>query len=144
MNVEIKLVEGLEDPYAVIYTETISEEIHNIVSFLEAKKGVITAVSEDRTIVLREEEIYLIRIENKETVIYCKKRQYISKKRLCELEKNLKHGFMKISKTTLINLNYLDSIEASFGGMMLLIMKNGCKDYVSRKYLPDLKKYLGL
>lgn len=39
---------------------------------------------------MREEEIYLIRIENKETVIYCKKRQYISKKRLCELEKNLK------------------------------------------------------
>ena len=67
MNVEIKLVDGLENPYAVIYTETISEEIQNIVSFLEAKKGVITAVSEDRTIVLREEEIYLIRIENKET-----------------------------------------------------------------------------
>ncbi|RKJ31015.1 LytTR family transcriptional regulator, partial [bacterium 1XD42-8] len=32
----------------------------------------------------------------------------------------------------------------SFGGMMCLVMKNGCKDYVSRKYLPDLKRYLGI
>ena len=41
MNVEIKLVDGLENPYAVIYTETISEEIQNIVSFLEVKKGLL-------------------------------------------------------------------------------------------------------
>ena len=52
--------------------------------------------------------------------------------------------FMKISKTALINLKYIEGVEASFGGSMLLILKNGCKDYVSRKYLPDLKKYLGL
>ena len=51
---------------------------------------------------------------------------------------------MKISKTTLINLKYIEGIEAAFGGMMLLIMKNGVKDYVSRRYLPDLKKYLGI
>ena len=41
MNVEIKLVDGLENPYAVIYTETISEEIQNIASFLEVKKGLL-------------------------------------------------------------------------------------------------------
>ena len=27
---------------------------------------------------------------------------------------------------------------------LLLKLKNGCKDYVSRKYLPEFKKYLGL
>ena len=51
---------------------------------------------------------------------------------------------MKISKTTLVNLQYIDGVEASFGGTMLLILKNGCKDYVSRKYLPSFKEYLGL
>jgi two-component system response regulator LytT len=29
-------------------------------------------------------------------------------------------------------------------GMMLLKLKNGMKDYVSRKYLPSLKNYLGI
>ena len=43
-----------------------------------------------------------------------------------------------------VNLSYLDSIEPGLGGTMLLKLKNGCKDYVSRKYLPDFKRYLGL
>lgn len=144
MDVEIKLVNGLEKPYAVIYTEVINEEIQNAVSLLGSSNGIITAVYNERTIILKDEEVYMIRVENKEAVIYCKDEHYISKKRLCELEKILKHSFMKISKTTLINLRYIEGVEASFGGMMLLIMKNGCKDYVSRKYLPDLKRYLGL
>ena len=124
MDVEIKIIKNLEKPYAVIYTNQIDEETQKIVSMLD--------------------DIYLIRIENEKTVLYGKEKSYVSKKRLCELEKALKPNFMKISKTTLINLKYIEGMEASFGGMMLLIMKNGCKDYVSRKYLPDLKKYLGL
>jgi DNA-binding LytR/AlgR family response regulator len=51
---------------------------------------------------------------------------------------------MQISKQTIINLSYLDLIEASFNGAFLLKLKNGLSDYVSRKYFPQLKKYLGL
>ena len=51
---------------------------------------------------------------------------------------------MQISKTTLINLSYMDCIEPGFSGTLLLKLKNGSKDYVSRKYLPEFKKYLGL
>lgn len=144
MDVEVKLVNGLEKPYVVLYTESINDEIQNLISLIGTAKEVITAVHNERTMILKEEDVYMVRVENEKAVIYCKDKQYISKKRLCELEKNLKHSFMKISKTTLINLNYIEGVEASFGGMMLLIMKNGCKDYVSRKYLPNLKKYLGL
>ncbi|MBO8464278.1 MAG: LytTR family transcriptional regulator [Firmicutes bacterium] len=144
MKVEIKLIEGLEESYAVIYTELIDEEIQNIVSIIGNSTGVVTAFNNERIIVLKESDIYVIRVEDKKTVIYCKDKQYISKKRLCELEKTLKSSSMKISKTTLINLKYIEGIEAAFGGMMLLIMKNGVKDYVSRRYLPDLKKYLGI
>ena len=43
-------------------------------------------------------------IENEKTVLYGKEKSYVSKKRLCELEKALKPNFMKISKTTLKNL----------------------------------------
>ena len=144
MKVEIKLIEGLEESYAVIYTELIDEEIQNIVSIIDNSTGVVTAFNNERIIVLKESDIYVIRVEDKKTMIYCKDKQYISKKRLCELEKTLKSSSMKISKTTLINLKYIEGIEAAFGGMMLLIMKNGVKDYVSRRYLPDLKKYLGI
>ena len=53
-------------------------------------------------------------------------------------------GFMQISKSCVVNLSYVQSVEAGFGGSLLLKMRNGLSDYVSRKYLPDLKNYLGL
>ena len=51
---------------------------------------------------------------------------------------------MQISKSALINLSYMDSVESSFSGTLLLKLKNGCKENVSRTYLPEFKKYLGL
>lgn len=40
--------------------------------------------------------------------------------------------------------HYLDYVESTLGGLMLLVLKNGCKECISRKYLPAFKKYLGL
>ena len=72
MNVEIKIVKGLEKPYAVLYTSQLNEEIERAVSMLETTSDVITAVHNERTVVLKGDEIYLIRIENEKTVIYCR------------------------------------------------------------------------
>ena len=144
MNVQIKIISGLEEPYVEIYTSDITGDIQNLLSLIKASSNIVTAQQDERTIVLKERDIYMIRVENEKTIIYCKEKKYYSKKRLYELENILKHSFMKISKTTLVNLQYIDGVEASFGGTMLLILKNGCKDYVSRKYLPSFKEYLGL
>ena len=82
--------------------------------------------------------------EEGDTMIYGAKQKYRSRKRLYELAEQLGKQFMQISKTTLINLSYMDSIEPGFSGTLQLKLKNGNKDYVSRKYLPEFKKYLGL
>ena len=144
MNAQIKIISGLEEPYVEIYTSDITDDIQNLLSLIKASSNIVTAQQDERTIVLKERDIYMIRVENEKTIIYCKEKKYYSKKRLYELENILKHSFMKISKTTLVNLQYIDGVEASFGGTMLLILKNGRKDYVSRKYLPGFKEYLGL
>lgn len=146
MRVEIKLIEELQEPYAVIYTDNISNEIQEIANFIGTSvgKGVIIGIENERSIVLQADDIYMIRIEEEKAFIYCKDKKYISRKRLSEVEAMLNQRFMRISKTTIINLDYVAGIESAFSGMMLIILKNGCRDYVSRKYLPNLKKYLGL
>lgn len=53
-------------------------------------------------------------------------------------------NFMRISKSIIVNLRKIESVEASFNGMILLRMKNGSKEYVSRTYLPKIKQYLGI
>ncbi len=144
MRVEIKLSEEFKETYAIIYTKEISEEVTRAVEVLEAKGNIITAKENDKIIILEPKEIYMIRVENKEVVIYCEKKKYTSGKKLYELEQMLGNEFMRISKATVVNLKMIDSVEPSFNAMMYLVMKNGCKDYITRTYLTEFKKYLGL
>lgn len=144
MRVEIKQSPQLQEAYAVIYCSGITDDIQRIASFLEAGETIVTARENERIVVLRPKEIFMVRVESEKTVVYAREKRYIAQKRLYELEQQLGKGFMRISKSAVINLGEVDYVEASFHGMMALVLKNGCKEYISRKYLPDFKRYLGL
>lgn len=68
--------------------------------------------------------------------------------------KNLKIGvvfqngvlddFVQVSKHGIINLNYLESLEAGFTGNMIAKLAFKQKTDASRRYLPELEKKLGL
>lgn len=145
MRIEIKVLPEVEEPYAVIHASEITPEIRRAAALLEKKgPGVISVMENERIIVLRPDEIYMVRVENERTVVYTKTKRYDGGKRLYEFEESLGKGFMRISKGTLTNLRHLDYVESTLGGLMLLVLKNGCKECISRKYLPAFKKYLGL
>lgn len=145
MRVEIQISKEIEEPYAVIYAGQMTDEIAAAAAGLEqTRQSVLTVRQEDKFVVLQPSKLYMVRLEDGRVKLYTQDKVYTSKKRLYELEEQLGHDFFRISKTTLINLNYIDSVEPSFQGMMYLKLTNNCRDYISRKYLPGFKKYLGL
>ena len=145
MKVKIDISAEYKEPFAVIHTDKVTNEIQRIIDVLGTSEAPVTALkNEEDIIVLQPQDIYMVRVEDGDTVIYGARERYRSRKRLYELASQLGKQFMQISKTTLINLSYMDSIEPGFSGTLLLKLKNGNKDYVSRKYLPEFKKYLGL
>ncbi len=145
MKVSIDISTEYKEPFAVIHTDKVTPEIQRVIDVLGTSETPVTAFqNEEDIVVLQPKDIYMIRVEDGDTIIYGARSQYRSRKRLYELAEQLGKQFMQISKTTLINLSYMDSIEPGFSGTLLLKLKNGSKDYVSRKYLPEFKKYLGL
>ncbi|MHC1748221.1 MAG: LytTR family DNA-binding domain-containing protein [Cellulosilyticaceae bacterium] len=145
MNVEIKLLKDVTEPYAIIYTSELTEEINALAKSLEnTNNGPFTVKNEDSYHVLSPEEIYMVRTEDQQVALYTANDRYTTQKRLYEVEAQLGKNFFRISKTTLVNLKQLQLVEPSFNGTMYLKLKNGCRDYISRKYLPDFKNYLGL
>ena len=145
MKVSIDISADYKEPFAVIHTDKVTDEIQRVIDVLGTSETPITALqNEEDIVVLQPKEIFMVRVEDGDTIIYGAKSRYRSRKRLYELSEQLGKQFMQISKTTLINLSYMDSIEPGFSGTLLLKLKNGSKDYVSRKYLPEFKKYLGL
>ena len=149
MKVRVDISPEYKEPFAVIHTDAVTDEIQRMIDVFSTSETPITALrNEEDLIVLQPSDIYMVRVENGDTITRkftgSNNNPYRSRKRLYELAAQLGKSFMQISKTTLINLSYMDHIEPGFSGTLLLIMKNGSKDYVSRTYLREFKKYLGL
>lgn len=144
MKVSVELSKEYVPPRAVIYTDALTDEIQRSIDILSANDSPIVAQTEDRFVIIRPDEVYMIRVENRDTVIYTENEHFYSRKRLYEVLGQLGAGFMQISRQTIINLSKVKSVEAGFSGTLLLKLSNGSSDYVSRTYLPEFKKYLGL
>lgn len=143
MKIEMILSLDVKEPYVVIHTNEITDEIKKLCDYIQSLKRVIAVYDEENIIVLDPKEVYMIVSKGRSVDVFCKDKQFISQKCLYEFEDMLRRDFMRISKTTIVNLKQIDHVEPSFSGM-LIVMKNGKKDYISRKYLPEFKKYLGL
>ena len=146
MKVSLEITPECIEPYAVVYADHVTSEVQRVMDLFGNSNGTIPIVAQNQNemIIMQPKDIFMVRVEDGQTVIYGQKEKYFSRKRLYELKEQLGGKFMQISKAALINLNCMDSVESGFGGTLLLKLKNGCKEYVSRKYLPEFKKYLGL
>ena len=144
MKIELQIDEQLEESPIIIQTPNLSEEIQHLLQLLKQKEHHLVVYDQEKIVILPIEEIYLIRTEEKLVTLYTNHKRYTTTKRLYELEAILGPTFMRISKTCIINLKQINYVEPSFSGSMLLVMKNGCKDYISRNYLSRFKAYLGI
>ena len=65
--------------------------------------------------------------------------------RLYELEKLLAgRGFLRASKSAVVNFNAVRSLRPDLGGRLRLTMRGGEQIYASRQYAPGIKKKLGI
>ena len=145
MKVNIVIEPDLEEDYTEIHVREITDEITRLSEFIQNKEQVITGTDEyERIVVIDEADIVSLHAENKWCRIYTDTANYSCRKRLYEIENMLSKDYMRVSKSIIVNLRKIQSVEAVFNGMLLLRMKNGSKEYVSRTYLPKMKEYLGI
>ena len=142
MKVDIKKTEDALEPYAVIYCREISAEVLSAAEALGRTGDVITAYDNGSIIVIDKKDLYMIRAEEGRTRLWTADSAYETAKPLRDFE--TLSGFMRISKFCIINLEKIKRFDPMFSGTMQVTLKNGSKDYISRKYLPNVKKYLGL
>lgn len=153
MKVNLFVSKDLEEPYAEIYTDALTDNIQKAMVLLENEtedeEGMgdnsILAVKKGQDIVLLDfEDIFMIRVEEKQTKVYTEDKDYLVKKPLYQIEENLDSNFVRVSKTTIVNLRKIKRVAPSLRGMMFIELKNGLKDNISRKYLSDFKDALDL
>jgi DNA-binding LytR/AlgR family response regulator len=87
---------------------------------------------------------YFEGVDNK-VFLYCKQNVYETKLKLYEIEEEYKNtNFFRASKSIILNVTKIKSISPAYSGRFEALLFNGEKIVISRQYVPELKRKLGL
>lgn len=99
---------------------------------------------QDLELVHTNDIVYIEGINN-DTFLHTIDQEFLSKQKLYELEAQLIDKlFIRISKSYIVSVSKIKKIKPTFNGKLLLIMSNNVKLEVSRRYLGDFRKLLGM
>lgn len=146
MKVNLFVSKDIEESYADIHTNELSDNISKAISILESEdvNDMLVVKKGSDIALLESSDVYMFRVEEKQVKVYTENDEYVIKKPLYQVEDSLGNDFLRISKTTIVNFKKIERVAPSLRGMMFVQLKNGLKDNISRKYLPDFKQALNL
>lgn len=144
MKTRIELISENQKEEVVIKCYQITDEIQNMISFIEKDKKII-GYKRGTAYPLKMSDVYYFEIVDQKAFIYCEKDIYESKMKLYEFERETEGtSFFRASKSLIINADKIDSIKPSLSGRFEVILLNKEKLIVSRQYVRVLKHMIGL
>lgn len=143
MKIEVNVDTSLDDILVKINTPHMSDEINNIIRKLSEKSIVLTGIKDEKTYLIDENRIQVIYSENKKVYASTEDMNFKLNYRLYELENILdKTKFIRVSNSAIINIYQVDNFEATINGTVTIHLKNGMKEYISRRYLKKVKEFI--
>jgi DNA-binding LytR/AlgR family response regulator len=146
LQVEIKLDESCDTPRVTIHTKEITDEIAELAKRLSNSTAkIITGVKDEKIYLLKPDEILRFYSENQKIFADCASDTFLVKLRLYEIEELFENSsFIRVSNSAIVNFNKISNLDISFSGSMSLKFKNGKTEFVSRRFVSKIKKYLGI
>lgn len=138
MKVKIEIVEGLEDEEVVIRCGSLNDSVISLQNYLSKQNNgkrclLLTAGGTDFFIPM--EDIYFFETEGREIRAHTADKIFSCGYKLYELEEMLPGSFMRISKSTIANLDYIYSITRNLTASSMVEFKDSLKKaMVSRSY----------
>lgn len=144
LKVRIEVNENLTEDEVIIKCRDINKEVVNI------KQCILDAINEQKTLICtRDKTEYFIAIDSilfvetddDKIMVHTMDNIYYVKMKLYEIEQILPGYFCRCSKSSIVNLNMIYSIERNISSTSIISFKNSDKKvYVSRRYYGLLKE----
>ena len=144
MRVRFEQVDSREKEQALIRAVEKTADILSAMDLLENGSGGVAVTKDRNTFFCKLTQIYYIESVDKRTYVYTKGDCYESRDRLYELEEKLGIYFVRISKAMIVNLRKIRNVSAEPGGRMTAVLLNGERVIISRSYVKELKRRLGI
>lgn len=146
MIIKINIDESLEEKIINIHTNKVDEEIENILKLLESNKlKNFIGIKDNKRYLIEKQDIIRFYANDKKVYLTTKNEEFIVKYRLYELEEILNpKEFIRISNSEIMAIKEIKKINLNYYGSIELETKNGLNTFISRSYLKNFKKTLGL
>ncbi|MGT2808249.1 LytTR family transcriptional regulator [Streptococcus iniae] len=133
----------------VISKNNYDKEVINLITYLEGfqemKTDLLAIKQDDNIHLLKYTDIIAVEVDNDYLCIMTTQGKFHNRERLYKIKEKLPtKTFVQVSKQSIINSDHLLRMEASFSGNMLAILTNKTKIIISRRYLKNLERQLGL
>lgn len=149
MKVGISIDRSVKEMEVLITAQEQSESVDALYAYIAefGKKcfETITAYRDDTAKIVDVADIFRIYAGNQKVYIQTRQGEYVIRHRLYELEEALdKKRFLRISNSEIVNVKKILDIDLRITGMICIRFIDGSKTYVSRRYIPKIRKSLGI
>lgn len=135
----------LETEVDIQYPTKCDQETYDLLRYLKKDQHTVFGFRNERKYRISLYEIYYIEYVDEKTFLYLENDVFLSHNKLYEWEDLLKYtSFVRISKTTIVNVNFLKSVRPLLGGKMEVTLINDESLVVNRHYLKSFKNKFGL
>ncbi len=145
MKITIVTPKPNEEDEIIIKCRNLDEDLMKIICRLKEEESRVTAYQDRDIIKLYPKDIYYFESVDNKVFACCEKQVYEVRLKLYEIEDALSNSdFIRISKSVIVNLYKIKSVAPMFNGRFEAKLQNDEKIIISRQYVPDLKKALGI
>ena len=133
----------MEKPEVSIAYSEMTASVKRVADFVRSVEQTILCKKDEEECSVTVGDIFYIESVDKKTFVYCEKEVYMCSLRLYEIEKMVeKAGFVRVSKSTILNIEWLKGVKTLVNSRLEAILSNGERVCVTRKYLKDIREAL--
>ena len=145
MKIHVTIEKQYEEIEVHLYADAISEEVERLLKRLKTPEVTkVDGYKEQEIHMLKLDDIYSVYAEGAKIFLQTEEEEFESKRKLYEIEEMLAEQFVRVNKSTLVNMDKIASIQLGRLGTPTLILDNEATIAVSRNYLKTLKQKLGI
>lgn len=145
MKIKVEKNKDIKEIEVIISCSDINQEVQEVLDSLNKFNRKISVIDKNKIKLIMIKDVLYIESVDKKTFLYTFNDIYESKLRLYEFEDKFReNGFMRVSKKTIINLKQVSNISPDLSRRLILTLENGEKIIVSRQYVVEFKRELGL
>lgn len=137
------IIEPEREEEIIVYAHKRDELVEKLESLILSEKEELIGYTEHGVVRLDPVEIYAFIVEDSKVYVLTDSDKMLVKLRLYQLEDRFSHEFLKINQSCLVNVKMIRRFDSSIGGSLMVELKNGYRDYVSRRQLKTVKERIG-